>query len=71
MLGRKYRTYIHVHGFIRIVQILEIMKTVSEKTFTKMWNKLCYNFYSETIRQYCMLNSDRKYLHKLSLMIHY
>lgn len=36
MLGRKYRTYIHVHGFIRIVQILEIMKTVSEKTFTKM-----------------------------------
>lgn len=35
MLGRKYRTYIHVHSFIRMVQILEIINTVSEKGLLK------------------------------------
>ena len=36
MLGKTYRTYINAHSFMRMIQILEIMKTVNEKTFIKM-----------------------------------
>lgn len=39
MLGKTYRTYVNAHSFMGMVQILEIMKTVNEKTFIKMWNK--------------------------------